>query len=227
MVDAVRVGRASGRSGMASHHLLGEVQLARPDLLERWPPPPSLGRVPEGTLSTIGTERRRVTVHRADAGARTGVAGYSVSVSGRLRIAVCSMCTLVGACVGRSPWFNEYYLCEDLAQESNCDGKDCVTVMCTSEYHIGCEDNGFAFARVEPDVVAKFAEECLGGPRTMWAEQWADGCGSAPDDAGASGADSGSGSDADAGGVDSGGADAYGVQVEWDVQVACLERSAL
>jgi hypothetical protein len=155
--------------------------------------------------------------------AETGPLRYGVPVSGRVPIAACLICATVGGCVARSPWFNEYYLCGDLAQASICDGEGCVTVMCGPEYHLGCEADGFAFARVGPDVLPRFAEKCLAAPRTQWEELWADECSSAPDDAGASGAEG----EADSGRVDSGGAPAYGVRVDWDVQVGCLERIAL
>jgi hypothetical protein len=133
----------------------------------------------------------------------------------RVRLVVVMVGLTGTACLCGSPWYDDYYLCEDLASRSDCDRNECVVAVCAD--YGACGTMGVAYARVEMKVLADAEEECE-HRRAEWYERWASECPDTGDEASAvEGTDSASAWDSVA--------DPEPDFPPWDVEVSCEEWS--
>ena len=91
----------------------------------------------------------------------------------RVRLVVVVAGLTCGACLCGSPWYDPYYLCEDLASLSDCETNECVVAVCVESNQCGA--GGLAYARIEPRVLGEAQEECE-HRRATWYEFWASDC---------------------------------------------------
>ena len=121
-----------------------------------------------------------------------------------------------GACLCGTPWYDDYYLCEDLASRSDCDRNECVVAAC-ADYN-SCGTSGRAYAHVEPGVLEEARDECE-HRRATWSELWVTEC---PEETG----DDASSSEAtDSTTVPDSTQQSEPSFLPWDVQVSCEEWS--